>query len=150
MSMFMKVSRWEIMSKTPFSRKELTEFHKLLLTKKVRILQEIQDQKKNFKREESMGDIVDMATNLLEQEFNLSLTSQERKMLEEIDRAIERIENKTYGICVDTNEPIGKKRLKAMPEAKRTLKAQEAYEVMLRKKRKVGISGGRLSDHLQV
>ena len=136
------------MSKTPFNKRELTEFHKLLLEKKTRILQEIQDQQESFGGEKVMGDIVDMATNLLEQEFNLSLTSQEKEMLEEIDRAIERIENKTYGICIDTNEPIGETRLKAIPEAMRTLKAQEVYESMLKKKRKVGMSEARSSDLL--
>ena len=67
-------------------------------------------------------------------------------MLEEIDRALERIENKTYGICVDTNKPIGKTRLRAMPETMRTLKAQEAYETMLKKKRRAGFLEARPVD----
>ena len=124
------------MSSSPFNSKELKVFHALLLEKKSRVLEEIKEQQQSLAEGEAIGDLVDMATSLLEKELNFSLSEKEREMLEEIDKAIERIENKTYGVCVDTNEPISKDRLKAVPEAIRTIKAQEAYELKMKKQKR--------------
>lgn len=125
------------MQKTPFSDEELEEFKKLLLEKKARILREIQEQQEETSHSpEETGDIADLATDLIERELNLSLTETERETLLEIDEALKRIANKTYGICVDTGEVISKARLKAMPEAKRTLAAQERYDKMMREQKK--------------
>jgi len=48
--------------------------------------------------------------------------------LREVEDALRRIREGTYGICVDTGLPIELERLKAYPAAKRTAKAQEIYE----------------------
>ncbi len=48
--------------------------------------------------------------------------------LHEVEDALRRIREGTYGICVDTGLPIELERLKAYPAAKRTAKAQEVYE----------------------
>ena len=57
-----------IIMKTPFNKKELTEFQTLLLQKKARVIQEIQDQQEGLENKEAVvGDIVDMAANLLAQ-----------------------------------------------------------------------------------
>jgi DnaK suppressor protein len=65
----------------------------------------------------------------------MSLSEVDRARLEEIDAALERIKEKTYGICVDTGEVINKARLKAVPEALRTLAAQEQHDRQMRKKK---------------
>ena len=59
-----------------------------------------------------------IATDNYEQEFTLELLESERAMLAEIDEALERIENRTYGICLGTGQPISKARLQARPWAK--------------------------------
>ena len=46
----------------------------------------------------------------------------------EIDKALMRIRDETYGYCLDTAEPIGLKRLMARPVAKYTIAAQEKHE----------------------
>lgn len=125
------------MAKTPFTDEELEEFRQLLLEKKARILREIQEQREETSHTpEDTGDLADLATDLLEKELNLSLTETERQILQDIDEALERIANKTYGICVDTGEIISKARLRAIPEAKRTLQAQEKYDKFMREQRK--------------
>lgn len=118
------------MKKSPFNKKELDEFKSLLLEKKERLIKEIREQSEEVASEklDEPGDVVDMATELLEQELNLSLTTAETNSLKEINEALSRIEEGTYGFCVDTDEPINKVRLKAVPEAKRTLEAQELYD----------------------
>ena len=50
------------------------------------------------------------------------------KELHEVEDALRRIREGTYGICTDTGEPIDLERLKAYPAAKRTAKAQAIYE----------------------
>ena len=47
---------------------------------------------------------------------------------QEIDKALMRIREDTYGFCLDTAEPIGLKRLMARPVAKYTIAAQEKHE----------------------
>jgi len=118
------------MAKSPYTKKELQEYKELLLEKKAILLKEIKEQSDEVVNEklDEPGDLVDMATELLDQEMNLSLTTSEISTLKEINEALERIEKGTYGICVDSGEVISKVRLKAVPEAKRTLEAQEKYD----------------------
>ncbi|MDH4262575.1 MAG: TraR/DksA family transcriptional regulator [Spirochaetia bacterium] len=118
------------MVKSPYTKKELQEFKELLLDKKSVLIKEIQDQSEEVTSEklDEPGDLVDMATELLDQEMNLSLTTAESNTIKEINEALERIEKGTYGICIDSGEPISKARLKAVPEAKRTLEAQEKFD----------------------
>lgn len=124
------------MTKSPFTPKELEEFEELLLAKKSDLLKEINDQAEEVGQDfDKQGDLVDMATDLLEKEMNLSLTETERAALVAIDNALERIKNKTFGICVDSGEVINKTRLKAVPEAKRTVAAQEKFDKMMKDKK---------------
>ena len=129
------------MKKSPFTAKELNEFKSLLLEKKERLIKDImgQDEELTEAKDES-GDLVDQATNLLERNLNLSLSNAERNILQEIDDALVRIEEKSYGICVDTGQPIAKTRLKAIPEAKRTLEAQEKFDKLINKQRRLSRS----------
>ena len=116
------------------TKEELNFFQQELLTKKERLIREIHGQNAESNTEnKTVGDLADMASELLEREFNLTLTEKEKEMLDEIDKALVRIANNTYGLCIDTKEPISKARLEAIPEASRTLKAQEQYERMKKK-----------------
>ena len=126
------------MTKSPFTKKELEEFKESLLEKRARLLKEIQNQAEEVSSEkfDEPGDLVDMATDLLEQELNLSLTTAEVNTLKDIDEALHRIEEGQYGICIDTGELIVKSRLKVLPEAKRTLAAQEKYDKIQKDKLK--------------
>ena len=60
--------------------------------------------------------------------FNNSIT----KLISKIDEALERIEEGTYGYCVETEEPIGVRRLDARPIATLSIEAQERHERMER------------------
>ena len=61
--------------------------------------------------------MADTGTDNFEQEFNLGLMESERPMLNRVNRALQRIEDKTYGICVMTGKPINRERLEAKPWA---------------------------------
>ena len=70
----------------------------------------------------------DSATQLEEREKQRVLHETANNLLEEVNEALERINTGSYGICVDTGEPISYERLKALPYAKRTVEAQEELE----------------------
>lgn len=60
--------------------------------------------------------------------INLEVTNKEFGVLRQIDRALEKIEEETYGICDISNEEIPIKRLEAIPYATMTVKSQEKFE----------------------
>ena len=59
--------------------------------------------------------MADLGTDSYEQEFTLDLMDSERKLISEIDSALARIDNGTYGICELDGQPIPKARLEAIP-----------------------------------
>ena len=84
-------------------------------------------------RAESEGDMTendsgDMSQSLFTREMDATLEQTMEKRLESVDRALQKIEEGTYGICDDTGEPIPRGRLEAMPEAIYTVEAQQRRE----------------------
>jgi RNA polymerase-binding protein DksA len=110
------------------TKTELNNFKKLLLEKRLEILSDvtkIENESLKKSRLDATGDLsnvpihmADIGTDNFEQEFALDLMDSERKLLDEIHRALERIEDGTYGICEGTGKPIPKARLKAQPWAR--------------------------------
>lgn len=72
--------------------------------------------------------LADVATDNYERDFNLSLVSNERKTVMNIDAALKRINDKTYGICELCKKNIGKNRLDAIPHARYCRKCKEKLE----------------------
>ncbi len=113
--------------KTFLSEKQLREFKQLLLDKRAEIASSVQhltNEALNRQRDGG-GDhsnmpihMADLGSDNWEQEFTLGLAENERSTLREIDEALERIETKTFGICMATHQPIGLARLQAQPWTK--------------------------------
>ena len=72
----------------------------------------------------------DQGTDQFMRDLDLDLLGRERDQLAEIDDAIRRIEDGTYGICEDTGEAIGLARLRAKPWARLSKEAAEKREMM--------------------
>ena len=72
--------------------------------------------------------MADVATDMYDREFNLGLASNEREIIYKIDLALKRIQDKSYGLCVECEKPIAVARLKAIPYAETCLKCQEKIE----------------------
>lgn len=70
----------------------------------------------------------DQGTDDFDRRINLEVTSQEFQVLRLIERALEKIQDGTYGVCDLSGEEIPKARLEAMPYASTTVKAQEKLE----------------------
>jgi DnaK suppressor protein len=117
------------------SRSECEPFRRLLLEKRAQLVGDVstlQSEALSRNRQDAAGDLsnmpihmADLGTDNYEQEFTLGLIEGERRVLREIDEALERIELGTYGICQATGKPISKARLKAQPWAR------YCYEYML-------------------
>lgn len=73
-------------------------------------------------------DAGDMSQSLFTREMDSTVEQTIARRIEDIDRALQKIEEGTYGVCEDTGEPIPRGRLEAVPEAIRTVEAQQAYE----------------------
>ncbi|EKN70366.1 general stress protein GSP160 [Neobacillus bataviensis LMG 21833] len=70
----------------------------------------------------------DTASQLEDREVQSSINESAKHILNEVDEALERIQNGTYGICVETGKDIPVDRLKILPYAKRILEAQKRFD----------------------
>jgi len=74
------------------------------------------------------GDQTDRASAAEDREFGLINRERAHALLAEIDQALARLDNGTFGYCEDTGEPIDLRRLEAQPTATLTTAAQAARE----------------------
>jgi len=124
--------------KKKFLKKDLKDFKKIVLKRKEEIiddLKHISDDTLRKSQKEASGDIsgyayhmADVATDNYDREFSLGLASNERQSLYELDDALKRIEDGTFGICDDCKGQITKIRLKAVPSALLCIKCQKKKE----------------------
>src|SRR6266702_6234413 len=77
---------------------------------------------------EGPQDTEEVAVDFLETQQEQSLLVNEQALLTEVQSALERIENGTYGKCIDCGQPIPEKRLEAIPWAARCVKDEERLE----------------------
>jgi len=124
--------------KKKFNKKELAEFKKIILKRKDEIFDEIkhisEDTLKKSQKEAS-GDIsgytyhmADVATDTYDREFSLGLASNDREILYELDDALKKIDEGTFGICEECKSLITKIRLRAVPYARLCVKCQKGKE----------------------
>ena len=76
----------------------------------------------------SSADIVDQASSQTETSVELRASNRRRKLINKIDKALNKLKDGTYGYCEETGEPIGLKRLIARPIATLSIEAQERHE----------------------
>jgi len=113
------------------SPKQLEYFRQKLLAWRDDLLKESQETINNLKEENwREPDLSDRAS--LETEAGVELRTRNRylKLIGKIDAALRRIDDKSYGYCEETGDPIGLKRLEARPIATMTIEAQERHERM--------------------
>lgn len=75
---------------------------------------------------------VDQSQILMAQTLSMGLRDRELSRLHEIEEALEKFDDGTYGLCEETGEPIGEKRLEKIPWVKLSIDAQEEIERTLR------------------
>jgi DnaK suppressor protein len=111
------------------NKEQLEHFRNILNGWKRDLMMEVDRTVSHMKDEAAnFPDPNDRATQ--EEEFSLELRTRdrERKLIRKIDEAIKRVEDGSYGYCLETGEEIGVKRLEARPVATLTIEAQERRE----------------------
>jgi len=124
--------------KKKLGKLELKSFRKLILKRKEEIddgIKHISEDTLKKSQRDASGDIsgysyhmADVATDTYDREFSLGLASSERELLYELDDALKKIEEGTFGICEGCKSTIAKTRLKALPYARLCVKCQEKKE----------------------
>lgn len=109
--------------------KQQAYFRQKLIDWKTEILEGSKATISNLQQETSaLPDIVDRASAESDKALELRTRDRQRKLISKIDSALRRLDEGTYGYCIETGEPIGIKRLEARPTATMTLEAQERHE----------------------
>jgi DnaK suppressor protein len=101
-------------------KKMIAKFKKILLKQREEIVSGVKQMVESSKEmgQDGIQDIGDEAANIYNKQVLLSLNENERLRLLEVDEALDRIENGTYGICEECGGPISLKRLEVRPVAK--------------------------------
>jgi DnaK suppressor protein len=119
---------------------EIKKFRALLMEKRNNLLGNVSSMENDalYEQRSDLSNtpihMADLGTDSFEQEFTLELMDSERKLISEIDDALKRIENSTFGICEIGGEMIAKQRLNAIPWARCCIKCAGLLEQGLIKK----------------
>ena len=113
-----------------YGKRFLDEIRKDLLLMRERL---IRDVTRTVTRETEqtkidVGDFYDQASDDRDRALSLLFSERDRRNLSQIEDALKRIDEGTYGICEMTGEKIGEDRLRVMPFARFTIEAQEEME----------------------
>ncbi|GMQ82546.1 MAG: TraR/DksA C4-type zinc finger protein [Rhodothermia bacterium] len=117
---------------TPFSKKELQHFMELIVDKRASAQEDIDGMRGQLAdaREQAENDtaysfhMADAGTDAMEREKLFLMIARQQKYIGYLDRAAERIENRTYGICKVTGLPISRERLEAVPHTEISIEAK--------------------------
>jgi RNA polymerase-binding transcription factor DksA len=124
--------------KTKLNKRELDAYRDLLVAERTKVINDLSAMEAEALRS-SGGNLshmpihmADIGTDTFDQDFMLGMAENERVKVREIDAALQRIEDRTYGVCQLTGAPIPKSRLNAKPWAKYTVEAARQIEGGLR------------------
>jgi RNA polymerase-binding protein DksA len=127
------------LKKTPLTKRQLESFRKRLLEKREEVFSDVSDMEVSALGGEGLASssmpqhMADQGSDEYDQSLSLGIAESQRKLIREIDEALERIEDGTYGICQMLGTPIPRDRLEAMPWTKYSLEgarlaSRQAYE----------------------
>ncbi len=124
-------------SRTSLPPERIEHFKQLLLIKRHELLHNVSHMEEEALRKslQTSGDLssmpihmADLGSDNYEQDLAVGLMDGERRLLREIDRALDRIQQGTYGICEGTDKPISRARLEAMPWARYCIEYERMIE----------------------
>ena len=111
----------------------LEYFREKLETWRTELIEESRETINNLQHEvRDVGDEAERATRETENSLELRTRDRYRKLINKIDKALNRIEEGEYGYCEETGEEIGLARIEARPIATLCLDAQERWELRQR------------------
>tara|TARA_Y100001937_G_scaffold128230_4_gene203407 strand:- start:120042 stop:120443 length:402 start_codon:yes stop_codon:yes gene_type:complete len=117
---------------TNMDKKKLAKYKEMLLKSKAEILHEIEFENENIMYSEQ-GDLVDIADVVINNEIMNRLSDMDFEKIKLIDRALEKIEDGSYGVCEGTGKAIPEARLNAIPWTPYTVEHAEQVEKQKKK-----------------
>ena len=117
--------------KEKFMNAKMKEYFRQILNNwKYELLKESSQTLNSLQHDENSAksDLTDRASEEIDRTFELRKRDRERKLINKIQAALNRIEKGTYGYCEETGDPISLKRLQARPVATLGIEAQENHE----------------------
>lgn len=120
--------------KTAYSPDELKEFEEIILKKLGSAKEELGMLKATISKKNTTGTdgtastskLLEDGADTLERESMNQLAARQQKFIINLENALVRIKNSTYGVCVDTGKLISKERLKAVPHTMHSIEAKLA------------------------
>lgn len=110
---------------TPAQEKELI---KLLESKRQELVMRLKSRRPSTAAEQAPGDEADQAADDAGVSLETRLMDRDAKLLREVERALEKVHDKLYGLCEGTDEPIGYARLKLRPWTRYSVTYKEELE----------------------
>ncbi len=120
------------------NNKTLAEFREILENQRRRLLKDVDRNGKAIRHEDGESEsgagrahsnhLADQGSDEAEYETKLLLSATQMEFLREIDTALQRVEDATYGVCEVSGKAIGLDRLRALPTARLSIEAQEQLE----------------------
>lgn len=121
-------------AKTPFGKRELDRFREILLRKRAELVGDVTTMETEALRGQSGSlsnlpqHIAEQGSEAYDQSLSLDLAAADRKLIREIDEALNRIANGTYGVCELSGKPIKMERLEELPWARYSIEAARELE----------------------
>ena len=113
----------------PLSKKELANFKERLVELRDQYSERIRERAHTARvDEDDLIEEMDQANRATEEAFNMRLLDKEVKLLREIEYALKKFDDGTYGICEGTDEPIERRRLEARPWTRYSVAYKEQLE----------------------
>jgi DnaK suppressor protein len=120
--------------KTAYSQEELKEFEVIILKKLESAKEELHSLKESLSKKNDSGTdytastskLLEDGADTLERESQNQLAARQQKFIINLENALIRIKNSTYGVCVDTGKLISKERLMAVPHTMHSIEAKLA------------------------
>lgn len=103
-------------------------FRQLLLDQRSELQRRIEDEFGVLREQEPVSDPADLGSAEEQRQWQLRLLEREKKLLDKIDEALERLARGEYGWCSETGEAIGLRRLLLRPTANLCIEAKERQE----------------------
>ncbi len=105
-----------------YFRRKLIGWREAILAESKETLAALQNESENH------PDIADRASSETDRAIELRARDRQRKLIAKIEAALARIDDGTYGFCIETGDPISLRRLDARPIATLSVEAQERHE----------------------
>ena len=120
-----------------FTKEQLKQFRQLLIAERTKLADEIKAIARDVSTSprDASGDLsaytvhmADMAADTYDRELSMNIVSSEQEILYQIDDALKRLDDGSFGICQQCNQAIALSRLRAVPYASLCIECQRSKE----------------------